>query len=69
MRPAHQAREVRRSRFGVNRCLEGFNEARASSAGSNWPIAENQVRRRRFNEARASSAGSKGWNTNSRRQT
>ena len=58
MRPAHQAREVQQAAFLRPLALRRFNEARASSTGSNvvlhWIISCVSG----FNEARASSTGS-----------
>ena len=59
MRPAHQAREVSGNAFDGVAMGNSFNEARASSAGSNWRRPEAHRHSGRFNEARASSAGSK----------
>ena len=60
MRPAHQAREVTSVHTPENGSTGGFNEARASSAGSNAPEPARFNPLTRFNEARASSAGSIG---------
>ena len=59
MRPAHQAREVMEKIIARWANRDGFNEARASSAGSNWDRSSAPGPRSSFNEARASSAGSK----------
>ena len=58
MRPAHQAREVKKWSCSPGLGLPGFNEARASSAGSKPACLQPLPQRPGFNEARASSAGS-----------
>ena len=58
MRPAHQAREVSASSSMDSRSGIGFNEARASSAGSKRRGDRTTAAPPCFNEARASSAGS-----------
>ena len=58
MRPAHQAREVSGSYRSSRAAPCCFNEARASSAGSNATLRKPRRLHNSFNEARASSAGS-----------
>ena len=59
MRPAHQAREVPGASNRLTASRSCFNEARASSAGSNAQVGGAASPGAGFNEARASSAGSR----------